>query len=60
MEQQQPQINQRCHFTGIGFGTIRKIVERNGVTELQIRFDAGVTRWKKLDEVELIDLPQPA
>jgi hypothetical protein len=56
----QPVVSQRCHCAGIGFGTIREIRGNR----LKIRFDADnswmdeeKTRWKRLDEVELVALP---
>jgi len=62
MEQENtPQVGQRFHADGIGFGTIREIkeVEQEGLrtkvtTRLKVRFDAGKTCWKNLSEVELI------
>lgn len=63
-ELSQPQVGQRCHVTGIGFGTIRKIEEREQeglrtrvTTYLKIEFDAKITRWKPLSEVELLLWP---
>lgn len=63
-QQQQAQAGQRCHCEGIGFGSILQVkeIEKEGLrskitTHLKIRFDAGVTRWRRLSEVELVNIP---
>jgi len=55
------QVQQRCHFTSMGFGTILEIreISQTGLrtkitTKLKIQFDTGRTLWKSLSEVELI------
>jgi hypothetical protein len=60
----QPRVGQRCSCGGIGFGTIREIRQRQVEgpdicvsTTLKIEFDARITRWKPLAEVELLDMP---
>ncbi len=58
-----PQLRQRCHCDGIGFGTIIDIrpveeaIRTPENTKIRVCFDAGVTRWVSLKNVELIDPP---
>jgi hypothetical protein len=54
----------RCHYKGIGFGTIvesKEVSVEGGmlVWKLRIQFDDGRTRLKSLDQVELIEDTQP-